>query len=753
MGQSFDSDRPGNDGDGSVSRLPPVAPPPRKIGERGSIPEMSVFRGLSGASSTPQGSFGPLPSVTMPPARSGSQPGADVDPRSNRISEAPQRPSVPNIVPPLSRRGMTPPPRSSLSRDGLADSITRVNGSQPADTVKSAPPSLDDQTTPGVIEEVEALDWDEEEESTHVFHSSHPPPRLSTPERWAPPPNAAPRVSTARGVGAPPEPAQSQRPLHVATAPPPSRRAEAQLAAFAASANQFTGGALAGAPSTDTLRLDAFEQRVQEVPPMSRGGFRSPSPGESAASPAFSQPGQSPMFPPPPPIPSITQARAFDQAALAAGGASTPGINPAMAQAAQSQSEEVRDVPFVRLPSGNPHTATELAIRKPVLPSNFGAVITHLPDAPRSDPKKWLLGAAGAAALLSIAGLIAFLVTRRPGGLQIEVRDSSGATLSKAEVAVDGRKVCDASPCVIKDLDPGRHVVSVMGETGIEPVSVEVIAGEVSPVSLKVKTSNTATLVASGEQPGLRIFIDNVDKGPLPAKLSDIPPGKHDVRIAGDRYKAFEKTVEVKAGETLDLNPPKLAVVKGRATINVKTDGVSITMVRNDDTAKAKPLDGPFPRLVDVDTASGTWKLVAKKKGYPDFTAALDFSDGVAEKEITVEMKDDKAIDVSSLPDPTPTAPATPGRNPPPTPGKPDPRPDPAPEVASGTGTLNINSIPASRVLLDGQPLGETPRTGVSVSAGTHTVTFIHPELGKKSVSVKVGPGETKTASAKLRSD
>ena len=225
------------------------------------------------------------------------------------------------------------------------------------------------------------------------------------------------------------------------------------------------------------------------------------------------------------------------------------------------------------------------------------------------------------------------------------------------------------------------------------------------------------------------------------------------MRIAGDRYKAFEKTVEVKAGETLDLNPPKLAVVKGRATINVKTDGVSITMVRNDDTAKAKPLDGPFPRLVDVDTASGTWKLVAKKKGYPDFTAALDFSDGVAEKEITVEMKDDKAIDVSSLPDPTPTAPATPGRNPPPTPGKPDPRPDPAPEVASGTGTLNINSIPASRVLLDGQPLGETPRTGVSVSAGTHTVTFIHPELGKKSVSVKVGPGETKTASAKLRSD
>jgi serine/threonine-protein kinase len=74
-------------------------------------------------------------------------------------------------------------------------------------------------------------------------------------------------------------------------------------------------------------------------------------------------------------------------------------------------------------------------------------------------------------------------------------------------------------------------------------------------------------------------------------------------------------------------------------------------------------------------------------------------------------------------------------------------------KASSGTGTLNINSIPASRVLLDGQPMGETPRTGVQVSAGTHTVTFIHPELGKKSISVKVGAGETKAATARLRKD
>ncbi|MEO7112890.1 MAG: PEGA domain-containing protein, partial [Polyangiaceae bacterium] len=68
-----------------------------------------------------------------------------------------------------------------------------------------------------------------------------------------------------------------------------------------------------------------------------------------------------------------------------------------------------------------------------------------------------------------------------------------------------------------------------------------------------------------------------------------------------------------------------------------------------------------------------------------------------------------------------------------------------------GMGFLNINSLPVSRILLDGQPMGETPKTGVQVSPGTHTVTFVNPDLPKKSVSVTVKAGETKTASAKLR--
>ena len=67
-------------------------------------------------------------------------------------------------------------------------------------------------------------------------------------------------------------------------------------------------------------------------------------------------------------------------------------------------------------------------------------------------------------------------------------------------------------------------------------------------------------------------------------------------------------------------------------------------------------------------------------------------------------------------------------------------------------GSCSANSRPASTVLLDGKPLGPTPRVKVSVSAGTHTVLFVNAEESlKKSVSVTVAAGETKAVSAKLR--
>lgn len=61
-----------------------------------------------------------------------------------------------------------------------------------------------------------------------------------------------------------------------------------------------------------------------------------------------------------------------------------------------------------------------------------------------------------------------------------------------------------------------------------------------------------------------------------------------------------------------------------------------------------------------------------------------------------------------------------------------------------------MNSIPASKALLDGKPLGQTPKVGITVSPGSHVVTFIGTGGIKKTVTVTVGSGETKTAAAKM---
>jgi hypothetical protein len=83
-------------------------------------------------------------------------------------------------------------------------------------------------------------------------------------------------------------------------------------------------------------------------------------------------------------------------------------------------------------------------------------------------------------------------------------------------------------------------------------------------------------------------------------------------------------------------------------------------------------------------------------------------------------------------------------------PGKP---PQAAVGVALETGEsgrVNINSIPIAAVVLDGRPLGGTPRVGVTVAAGEHTVLFVHPNRGRKSVQVNVGPGGTVLAAVRF---
>jgi hypothetical protein len=56
-------------------------------------------------------------------------------------------------------------------------------------------------------------------------------------------------------------------------------------------------------------------------------------------------------------------------------------------------------------------------------------------------------------------------------------------------------------------------------------------------------------------------------------------------------------------------------------------------------------------------------------------------------------------------------------------------------------GVVNLNAAPWAEVFLDGQPVGETPIGNLSVPIGPHEIVFRHPQFGEKrhAVSVSVG--------------
>jgi serine/threonine-protein kinase len=156
-----------------------------------------------------------------------------------------------------------------------------------------------------------------------------------------------------------------------------------------------------------------------------------------------------------------------------------------------------------------------------------------------------------------------------------------------------------------------------------------------------------------------------------------------------------------------------------------------------------------FPIALDFD-ANEKWQLEGKMFGMEDFSAPISFDDGQAEKTfvVTLQPKAMGAGVAAPLKDAVPTTP----KAAPEAPAEAAKPKEPAANVATGDAFLNINSLPASTVTLDGKTIGATPRLKVPVMAGTHTVLFVNAaESLKKSVSVTVTSGETKAVSAKLR--
>ncbi len=368
------------------------------------------------------------------------------------------------------------------------------------------------------------------------------------------------------------------------------------------------------------------------------------------------------------------------------------------------------------------------------------------PEEPVDSKKKNLYLGLGTLAALLVGGFLVFGGSS-PGGLLVTVAGPGGTAVPGVKVLVDGQVKCEDSPCKIDDLEAGSYVVKAVasGYAEMAGQAHQIVAGEQKAVNVTLLSGAATGIEVSAEAPGLSLIVDGKKIGALPQEVTELEPGEHKIEVSGSEFfEEYKKTITVKPGEMAAVEP-ELKLKKGQVTVKLDNSAEDSKVYLLVD-GKRRPLnrivEKGSPLILPVDGKS--YQIIATKKGYKDFEENLSFSNSEPVKTVTVSMEEEgekeEAPSSSRTTNRTVSTRSTSSTS--------SSRPSsPAP---SGKGTLNINSIPVSNVILDGRPLGTTPKIGIKVSAGKHTVLFVHKTKGRKSSTVTVRPGKTATAAVRF---
>ncbi|MEM1031139.1 MAG: PEGA domain-containing protein [Myxococcota bacterium] len=382
----------------------------------------------------------------------------------------------------------------------------------------------------------------------------------------------------------------------------------------------------------------------------------------------------------------------------------------------------------------------------------------------RGTSKSLLLLVAAAMVALGIAGVF---YLRSASDAEVTINAShKKKSVETAKVYINGQKRCDFTPCVV-ELKPGAANIRVVygqlaGRNTIEveggkSMSVDIALGvdpELAPPLPSADESASPdepkapaklSLATTMKDAEVTVLIDGKEKGKLPLELDGLEPGEVELTfVGGDTFGKVTKKVTLEPGKTFSIDDIKLPLLKVKTIFALVTRGAEVELVEvrdggTDETSKLAFVGGKVEQTLDT---TKKWKVVARLSGYRDYEKVLDF-DGVEEKlELDIELEKEEA--------PTETPVATPGPQPPTS--EPQP-PAPTSDTASQFGFINANSVPPSSVIIDGRPRGQTPVSGVKVTAGSHTVVFKHSSRGTMSRTVSVGAGKTATAVVRFKAE
>ncbi|AJC73629.1 hypothetical protein AJ81_04750 [Pseudothermotoga hypogea DSM 11164 = NBRC 106472] len=259
-----------------------------------------------------------------------------------------------------------------------------------------------------------------------------------------------------------------------------------------------------------------------------------------------------------------------------------------------------------------------------------------------------------------------------------------------AHVYVDGKYI-GRTPARV-ELDEGQHFATFYWQNQVRTETFFVTAGRT--VLVTANFIQKTMLNINTTPPGAQIFLDGSFIGVSPIQI-EVQPGQHTVLATMPGYSAAQQSFTVAPGETKTIN---LVLNPEQATLKVFSSPAGASIYVNGQYRGVAPSAG-----LTLTLAPGTYSVEARLSGYQDASMTVTLNPGET-RTITLTLVPRKA-------------------------------------------TLNIFTNPVgASIYVNGNYIGTTRTTGLSVQVdpGTHTIIATMSGYQDTTVTVNVGSGETK---------
>jgi len=256
--------------------------------------------------------------------------------------------------------------------------------------------------------------------------------------------------------------------------------------------------------------------------------------------------------------------------------------------------------------------------------------------------------------VLAAAAAVSGVFLPKAGRVLVTVSGPLDAPVRDAVVLVDGKRACAPAPCRTT-LERGAHVLSVLAPSYRRPAekALSLSPGAEEALHFTLAPDDSAAIDVRGPVAGLRVVVDGLERGTTPLTVRGLRPGKHSVSVDGSTRYSPFETELELEADRVTMFEPKLALVPEAEPITATELPTKGNTTGTPAPAAHAPTAWRPPRTLPTSA--------------PVLPAAVDLD----------------------APDPT---------------------------LAGGV-TLSIKSNPVSNVVVDGRPLGATPRE-ISVAPG-----------------------------------